>query len=44
VEERYIIEKEGIVEEVEEGDIEIEKILTAQALTALETVKLWEMQ
>lgn len=42
--ERYSIEKEGTVDEVEEGDIEIEKILTAEALKALETVRLWEMQ
>jgi hypothetical protein len=42
--ERYSIEQEGTVEEVEEGGIEIEKILTAEALKALETVRLWEMQ
>ena len=42
--ERYSIEKEGTVEEVEEGDIEIEKIPTAEALKALEIVRLWEMQ
>ena len=42
--ERYSIENEGTVEEVEEGDIEIEKILTAEALKALETVRLWELQ
>jgi hypothetical protein len=42
--ERYIIEKECTVEEVEEGDIEIENILTADALKGLESVRLWEMQ
>lgn len=46
--ERYSIGKEGTVEEAEEDDIEIEKILTADALMALEmaleTVRLWEMQ
>lgn len=42
--ERYSIENEGTVEEVEEGDSEIENIRTAEALKALETVRLWELQ
>jgi hypothetical protein len=41
---RYSIENEGTVEEVGEGDIEMEKIITAEALKALETVRLWELQ
>lgn len=42
--ERYSIENEGTVEEVEGGDSEIENIRTAEALKALETVRLWELQ
>jgi hypothetical protein len=41
---RYSIENDGTVEEVEDGDIEIEKILPAEAVKALETVRLWELQ
>jgi hypothetical protein len=36
--------RNSTAEEVEECDIEIEKIFTAEALKALETIKLWEMQ
>jgi hypothetical protein len=42
--ERYSADKEGAEEEYEEGDIEVEKVSTAKALEALETVKLWKLQ
>jgi hypothetical protein len=38
--ERYSTDKEGIEEEYKEGDIEVEKVSTAKALEALETVRL----
>jgi hypothetical protein len=41
---RYSIEKEGIVEEPDEDDIEIELVSITEALKALNIVKLWEMQ
>jgi hypothetical protein len=42
--ERYSTEKEGIVEEPDEDDIEVELVSTTEALKALEIVKLWEIQ
>jgi hypothetical protein len=41
---RYRTEKEGIVEEPDEDDIEIELVSITEALKALDIVKLWEMQ
>jgi hypothetical protein len=42
--EQYSTDKEGSVEEPEEGDIEAEVVNTTDALKALEIVRLWEMQ
>jgi hypothetical protein len=41
---RYSTEKEGIVEEPDEDDIEIELVSITEVLKALDIVKLWEMQ
>ena len=41
---RYSTEKEGIVEEPDKDDIEIELVPTTEALKAIEIVKLWEIQ
>ncbi|ODQ69032.1 hypothetical protein LIPSTDRAFT_31013 [Lipomyces starkeyi NRRL Y-11557] len=40
---RYSTEKEGVVEEPDEDDIEIELVSITEALKALDIVKLWEM-
>ena len=42
--ERYSADKEGEEEPIEEGDIEVEKVPIREAIKALETLKLWEMQ
>jgi DDE superfamily endonuclease/Tc5 transposase DNA-binding domain/Fission yeast centromere protein N-terminal domain len=42
--ERYSAEKEGEEEPIEEGDIEVEKVPIREAIRALETLKLWEIQ
>jgi hypothetical protein len=42
--ERYSTDKEGEEEPVEEGDIEVERVPIKEAIKALETLKLWEMQ
>lgn len=42
--ERYGANKEGVEEEHEEGDIEVEMVSVAKAVEALETVKLWTLQ
>lgn len=42
--ERYGTNKEGVKEEHEEEDIEVEMVSIAKAVEALETVKLWTLQ
>ena len=42
--ERYSTDKEGEEEPIEEGDIEVEKVPIKEAIKALETLKLWEIQ
>jgi DDE superfamily endonuclease/Fission yeast centromere protein N-terminal domain/Tc5 transposase DNA-binding domain len=42
--ERYGTDKEGVEEEHEEEDIEVEMVSAAKAVEALETVKLWTLQ
>ena len=41
---RYSADTEDIIEELEEGEIEEEKVLIADAIKALETLKLFEIQ
>ena len=41
---RYSRYKEGEEEPIEEGDIEVEKVPIQEAIKALETLKLWEIQ
>lgn len=42
--ERYSTDKEREEEPIEEGDIEVEKVPIKEAIKALETLKLWEIQ
>ena len=42
--EQYSVNKEGIVEEIKESDIEVELVSTTEALKAIEIVKLQETQ
>jgi hypothetical protein len=41
---RYSVDTEDIFEELEEGDIEEEKVSITDAIKALETLKLFEIQ
>ncbi|TQS37547.1 hypothetical protein Golomagni_01974 [Golovinomyces magnicellulatus] len=42
--ERYSIDRAGIVEEAEDGDIETEKVSNDEALKAIDIVRSWELQ